>query len=276
MAEQIYGFHPVREALRRRPQDVARVWVSRSRGGGRLTQIEELCRRHGVSVEAASEPMLRRLGGAVHNGFVAELRDTPPQPIAAGGDPELLVLLEDVQDPRNLGALLRVCECVGVGKVLIRDRGSAPLSPVAVKASAGASDWLPLERVVNSGRTISDLKQQGYWIYGAEAGGDAPWEVDLSGPVLLCFGGEEKGLRPLTRTACDRLVGLPVRGHVESLNVASAASAILYECLRQRQSLHAAAKAGYNSPARTSSGSAGREPGPQDPATAGGDSGELS
>ncbi len=239
---RIFGFHPVREALRGRPEEVRRVLVAGGRGGGRRREIEELCRRHGVTCETALRARLDELaGGAPHNGFLAELVTGAGEPAARGaadagpaGDPELLVLVEDVQDPRNLGALLRVCEGAGVGRVLVRDRGSAPLSPVAVKASAGAAEWQPVERVTNSASTMRRLKDEGYWIYGAEAGGRPPWEIDLRGRVLLVFGGEEKGMRRLTRELCDDRIGLPMRGRVESLNLATAVAAILYEALRQR------------------------------------------
>jgi 23S rRNA (guanosine2251-2'-O)-methyltransferase len=169
---------------------------------------------------------------SVHNGFVAEL--SPPAAERSGGDGDLLVLVEDVQDPRNLGALLRVCEGAGVGRVLIRDRGSAPVTPTVAKTSAGASDWIEIERITNPSRTMESLKEQGFWIYGVTAEGDPAWDVDLEGKVVLCFGGEEKGLRSLTRKNCDRLVGLPMRGRVESLNLATAAAAVLYEAVRQR------------------------------------------
>jgi 23S rRNA (guanosine2251-2'-O)-methyltransferase len=103
-----------------------------------------------------------------------------------------------------------------------------------VKTSSGATEWLAIERVVNSARELEDLKRQGYWIYGAHAGGMPPWEVDLSGRVVLCLGGEENGLRLRTRRTCDALLGLPMRGRVDSLNLATAASALLYEAVRQR------------------------------------------
>lgn len=238
----LYGFHPVREALRGRPGEVRRVLVAGGRGGGRRREIEELCRRAGVACEAVGRERLDELaGGAPHNGFLAELDSAgAEQGGAAGaepgppGDPDLLVLVEDVQDPRNLGALIRVCEGAGVGRLLVRDRGSAPLSPTAVKASAGAAEWLPVERVTNSADTIRRLKEEGYWVYGGGAGGEAPWRIDLTGKVLVVFGGEEKGMRRLTRELCDGLVGLPMRGRVDSLNLATAAAAVLYEAVRQR------------------------------------------
>lgn len=229
---RIFGFHPVREALRHRPHELARVWVSAGRRGARRDEIETLCRRNHVAVTIAEDELLAELAPTVHNGFVAELAERPAS--RPGGDSELIVLCEDIQDPRNLGALLRVCEGAGVGRVLIRDRGSAPMSPTVVKASAGASEVLASERIVNTALAIDDLKRDGYWVYGLAAEGEPPWGIDLSGKVVFCVGGEEKGLRFLTRQRCDRLIGLPMRGRVESLNLATAAAAVLYEAVRQR------------------------------------------
>jgi 23S rRNA (guanosine2251-2'-O)-methyltransferase len=232
----LYGYHPVREALRHRPHEIERVLVSVSRTGRRREEIEELCRRHRIPCEIVPERALAERAGPAHNGMAAVLKAAAAAPAAAlpSADPELVVLLEDVQDPRNLGALLRVCEGAGAGRVLIRDRGSAPVSPTVVKTSAGASEWLEIERITNSATTMELLKDGGYWIYGTDAGGEPPWEVDLSGKVVLCFGGEEKGLRLRTRQLCDRMIGLPMRGRVGSLNIATAAAAVLYEAVRQR------------------------------------------
>lgn len=243
----VHGFHPVREALRHRPHQVRRVLVARRVTGPRVREITELCVRHGVKVEIADWQVLRSVAPDARQGLVAELNEAlearqEPRPGAAkqptarapARDSELVVLLEDIQDPRNLGALLRVCEGAGAGRVLIRDRGAAPLTPTVVAASAGATEWLDVERVTNTAAELETLKDAGFWIYGAAEGGEAPWEIDLTGPVVLCFGGEEKGLRRLTRERCDRLVGLPMRGRVESLNVATAAAALLYEAVRQR------------------------------------------
>lgn len=233
----VYGFHPVREALRHRPHEVRRLWVAKGRGGGRRREIEQLAGRHRVEVTAVPSTDLGQLTGqdeAVHNGFAAEL-SAAAEVATAARDDGLVVLVEDVQDPRNLGALMRVCEGAGVGRLLIRDRGSAPVSPVAVKASAGAAEWLPSERITNSANAIEALKQDGYWVYGVAPGGEPAWEIDLTGKVVLAFGGEEKGLRQRTETLCDRLIGLPMRGRVESLNLSTAAAAVLYEAVRQRR-----------------------------------------
>jgi 23S rRNA (guanosine2251-2'-O)-methyltransferase len=233
----LYGYHPVREALRHRPHEVARVLVSASRTGRRREEVEELCARHHVPLEVVPERALSERAGPAHNGMAAEVRE------AASGasstevqavDADLVVLLEDVQDPRNLGAVLRVCEGAGAGRVLIRDRGAAPVSPTVVKTSAGAAEWLDVERITNTAQELERLKNDGFWVYGTDAGGVPPWEIDLSGKVVLCFGGEEKGLRARTRQICDGTIGLPMRGRVGSLNISTAAAAVLYEAVRQR------------------------------------------
>ncbi|HNZ96021.1 MAG TPA: RNA methyltransferase [Thermoanaerobaculia bacterium] len=245
MSRRLFGFHPVREALRHRPHEVAEVLLAAGRGGHRAGEIESLCARHGVPVRRVAAAVLRELAaGGVDNGFAANLRGDAIAGAAAGSDPGLQVLVEDVQDPRNLGALLRVCEGAGVRKVWIRDRGSAPLSAVAVKAAAGASEWLSIERVTNSARAIADAKAAGFWVYGLAVGGQLPWETDLGGPLLICLGGEADGLRQLTRRSCDGLLGLPMRGRVGSLNVATAAAAVLYEAVRQRTARGSAPRAG--------------------------------
>lgn len=236
---EIYGYHPVRETLRHRPHTVAEVLLARSRAGPRHAEIEALCRRHRIPWRVVGERALAELaGGGTHNGFGLRLRreEDPAgaRSAPAAGDADLVLLVEDVQDPRNLGALLRVAEGAGVGSVLIRDRGSAPLTPAVVRTSAGASEWLDLQRVTNSANEIARAKADGFWVYGAAAEGDPPWECDLTGKVLLCLGGEQKGLRARTRKLCDRLLGLPMRGRVESLNLATAAAALLYEAVRQR------------------------------------------
>ena len=232
----LYGYHPVREALRHRPQELLRVFVSSSRTGKRRDEVEDLCRRHHVPLEVISDKILSERAGPAHNGMAAEVKESAAAPMAemTAADPELVVLLEDVQDPRNLGAVLRVCEGAGVGRVLIRDRGSAPVSPTAAKTSAGASEWLEIERITNTAAEVERLKEQGYWVYGTDADGVPPWDIDLTGKVLILLGGEEKGLRARSRQICDRMIGLPMRGRVGSLNISTAAAAVLYEAVRQR------------------------------------------
>ncbi len=230
--EVVYGFHPVRELLRHRPHDVIEVWAA-ARRGNRRAELEELCLRHGVTLRDARSSELSELANGPHNGFLARVRRGSDA--GGAGDRDLVVLVEDVQDPRNLGALLRVCEGAGVGRVLIRDRGSAPITPVVAKTAAGATEWLEVERIANTGQELERLKKDGYWVYGAVGGGgEPPWAIDLTGKVVLCFGGEEKGLRQRTRELCDGTIGLPMRGRVGSLNLATAAAAVLYDAVRQR------------------------------------------
>ncbi len=269
----LYGYHSVREALRHRPHQLARVMVSAARGGRRREEIEELCRRHRVRFEVVPERGLTAVAGKAHNGMAAEVAGEGGAAAGEGweerrdggvggvggwegglvesrvvgrearsdgerevgrGDPDLVVLLEDVQDPRNLGAVLRVCEGAGVGQVLIRDRGAAPITAAVAKTAAGATEWLAVERITNSASTLESLKKSGFWAYGTDPAGQPPWTLALKGKVVLCFGGEERGLRPRTRSLCDGAIGLPMRGRVGSLNIATAAAAVLYEALRQR------------------------------------------
>ena len=236
----IFGFHPVREALRHRPRQVRRVLLHRGRRDRRRAEIEALCGRHGVDCKEVTPAELEARAEGPHNGFVADVQEADASadaPAASSEDPnEIIVLVEDLQDPRNLGALLRVCDAAGVGRVLIRDRGSTALTPVVVKTSAGAAEWLAVERITNSALEIERLKKLGYWIYGAAGDGRAPWKIDLTGKVVLCVGGESKGLRRRTRECCDALVGLPMAGRVESLNLSTAAAAILFEIVRQQAS----------------------------------------
>jgi len=229
----IFGFHPVREALRHRPHEVEQVLLAERRAGRRAEEIVRLCERQRVPLERIASAELSKRVEGVHNGFAAQLRASTAA--EAGGDLELVVLVEDIQDPHNLGALMRVCEGAGVGRVLIRDRGSASVTAAVVKTSAGAVEWLSIDRVPNTANAISAYRDQGYWVYGAAGEGDPCWDVDLTGKVMLCIGGEESGLRARTRKVCDRLVGVPMQGRVESLNVSTAASALLFEALRQRR-----------------------------------------
>ena len=229
----LHGFHPLRERLRRQPRGVVEVWCA-ARPGKRRAEIEGLCRRNGIAVLQVPVARLdERSSQGTHNGFGAVVRGRTSDRCQQG-DPDFKLLVEDIQDPRNLGALLRVCESAGISQVLIRDRGSAPLSPLVGKTSAGASEWLRIDRITNTAREVARLKNAGFWVYGADAAGEPPWKLDLTGKVVLCMGGEANGLRALTREVCDGLVGLPMLGRVESLNLSTAAAAILYDAVRQR------------------------------------------
>ena len=217
MASQlIYGKQPVAEAERGRRRQVHRVWRA---------------------PETSSEELERLCGSPDHQGVVAEVDPYPYVGSAEllGSDSALLVALDQVQDPRNLGAVCRSAEAAGAGGVVIPDRRSAEITAVACKASAGAVEHLRIAHVRNLADWLGEAKQAGFWIWGADAGAkQAPWEVDLKGPTVLVLGGEGKGLRPRVASACDGLIALPQRGKIDSLNVSAAVTALLFEAVRQR------------------------------------------
>ena len=216
MANQfIYGSNPVAEAERGRRR-VHRVWRAPETPAG---ELERLC------------------GSPDHQGVVAEV---DPYPY---GDPvgmlrregSLLVALDQVQDPRNLGAVCRSAEFAGAAGVIVPERRSASVTPVVSKASAGAVEHLEVAHVRNLADWLAEAKAAGFWIWGADAEADQPpWSTDLTGSTVIVLGGEGKGLRPRVAAACDGLVALPRKGEVESLNVSAAATALLFEALRQR------------------------------------------
>ena len=238
-----YGIHAVRVLLSRHPQRVRRVLLGAGRDAGRLAEIRGLAQRAGVQVSAADDAALDRLaGGERHQGVVAEVQPRAGDPEtqleealeAAAGAP-LLLVLDGVQDPHNLGACLRSADAAGVAAVIVpRDR-AAGLTPVVRKVAAGAAETVPLVAVVNMARTLRDLKQRGIWLVGTDDAADRTlYDADLKGPVALVMGSEGEGLRRLTRECCDQLVAIPMAGAVESLNVSVATGVALFEAVRQR------------------------------------------
>jgi 23S rRNA (guanosine2251-2'-O)-methyltransferase len=247
------GIHSVRVLLARSPQRVRRVLLAGSSDGRRLDEIRALARVAGVSVIDADDEMLRRLaGGARHQGAVAELIVCATDPEtqleealdSAGGSP-LLLVLDGVQDPHNLGACLRTADAAGVTAVIVpRDR-AVGLTPVVRKVAAGAAETVPLVSVVNLARTMRDLKERGIWLVGTTDSVEHDlFEAELTGPVALVMGSEGEGLRRLTRECCDQLVAIPMAGAIESLNVSVAAGVALFEAVRQRRGAKAAANPG--------------------------------
>jgi 23S rRNA (guanosine2251-2'-O)-methyltransferase len=216
MANQvIYGKQPVEEAERGRRR-VHRVWRAPEVDA---FELERLC------------------GSPDHQGVVAEV-DPYPYGDATGmlrREDALIVALDEVQDPRNLGAVCRSAEFAGAAGVIVPERRAAAVTAVTCKASAGAVEHLEVAHVRNLADWLAQAKEAGFWIWGADAEAKAaPWAVDLKGPTVLVLGGEGKGLRPRVAKACDGLVALPRGGQVESLNVSAAAAALLFEACRQR------------------------------------------
>ncbi|HET7483745.1 MAG TPA: 23S rRNA (guanosine(2251)-2'-O)-methyltransferase RlmB [Solirubrobacterales bacterium] len=213
--QTIYGKQPVAEAERGRRR-VHRVWRA---------------------PETSDEELERLCGSSDHQGVVAEV---DPYPYVGASEllrkeNALLVALDQVQDPRNLGAVARSAEVAGAAGLVIPDRRSAEVTAVACKTSAGAVEHLRIARVRNLADWLAEAKEGGFWLWGADAdASQAPWDVDLTGPTVLVLGGEGKGIRPRVVSACDGLIAFPQRGRVESLNVSAAAAALLFEALRQR------------------------------------------
>jgi 23S rRNA (guanosine2251-2'-O)-methyltransferase len=241
-----YGIHAVRALLVRHPQRLRQVWIADGRESSpRLDELRDLARQAGIEVGVADPAQLDRLcGGERHQGAVAEVVPRAGDPEtqleealeSVGTAPPLLLVLDGVTDPHNLGACMRSADAAGVAAVIVpRDR-AAGLTPVVRKVAAGAAESVPLVAVVNLARTLRELKDRGLWLVGTAD--DAPrtlYDVDLSGPTALVMGSEGEGLRRLTREACDELVSIPMAGAVESLNVSVAAGVTLFEALRQRR-----------------------------------------
>jgi 23S rRNA (guanosine2251-2'-O)-methyltransferase len=241
--EIIFGLHAVRTLLERHPERVQAVHLVEHRDDPRVRTLEDLARRHQRPVQRLDAASLKRLVGDVaHQGVAAEI-----QPLAAWTEDDLLTALQSrpaplilaldgVQDPHNLGACLRTADACGALAVMVpRDR-AAQLTPAARKVAAGAAETTPVVVVTNLVRALKLLKDAGMWVVGADAGGaSAAHEIDLTGPVVLVLGAEGGGLRHLTQQNCDFMVRLPQLGAVESLNVSVAAGMLLYEAVRQRQ-----------------------------------------
>ena len=229
MSQVVYGRNPVREALRG-PRAVHRVWATRGAGRGEPWLRD--------AAPASDEELTALCGSPDHQGVCAEVDDyryADPAALLAADD-ALVVALDEVQDPRNLGAVCRVAECAGASGVVIGERRAAQVTPVVCKASAGAVEHLPVARVRNLADYLGDAKSAGAWVYGASAGDAVPYErPDYRGRVVVVFGSEGKGLRPRVRAACDELVALPMRGRLDSLNVSAAASAVVYGILHFRR-----------------------------------------
>jgi 23S rRNA (guanosine2251-2'-O)-methyltransferase len=242
--ETIYGMHAVRVMLERDPQRVLGVRLAQHREDPRARAIEELARRHARPLQRVDAHALRQLLGEVaHQGVAAEITPLAPwseddllAALAEARAP-LLLALDGVQDPHNLGACLRTADACGALALIVpRDR-AAQLTPSARKVAVGAAETTPVVTVINLVRTLKLLKQAGLWVVGADAAAaKAAREVDLKGPLVLVLGAEGSGLRHLTQANCDFMVRLPQRGAVESLNVSVAAGMLLYESLRQRES----------------------------------------
>ena len=241
--ELIHGMHAVRSALRFDPTGVVEVWVERNRKDQRMRQLRDELSRSGARIQEVPRRELDRLSdGASHQGVVIRYRGPEPQGLdalearlEAMDEAPFLLILDQVQDPHNLGACMRTADAAGVHAVIApRDR-AVGLTATVHKVASGATANVPFYQVTNLARTLDALKKRGIWLVGAaEQAENPPWALDLSGPLGIVMGAEEDGLRRLTREACDFLTRIPMAGKVSSLNVSVATGVLLFEAVRQR------------------------------------------
>ncbi len=245
MRELLYGRQPVRETLQAGRRQVFKLLLAKGvRSAGIVAEILSLAERASAPVQTVDRQELDKLGGEVnHQGLAAEVSGYPYVDLASlpaiarqVGEPPFLLLLDHVQDPQNLGALLRTAEAVGVHGVVIPGRRAAGVTPAAVRASAGAAEHVRVVQVTNLVQAMERLKSEGVWLAGLEALPRVQLytQADLSGPLGLVVGSEGQGLARLVRETCDFLIRLPMRGQVGSLNAATAGAIALYEARRQR------------------------------------------
>ena len=233
------GIHPVAEALRaKRPLE--RILVAQGAGGPRMQEIIEMARRASVPVRFEPRSALDRLAGsAAHQGVVAmgaankyaDFEAVVSSQLAAL---PLIVVLDGVEDPHNLGAIIRTAHAAGAGAMIIPERRAAGVTDVVAKAAAGALEYLPITRVTNINRALEELKEKGYWIYGLDERGTETYDqADYAAPTAFVLGGEGKGLHEQVRKHCDVLVRIPMAGKISSLNVSVAAGVVLFEWKRR-------------------------------------------
>jgi len=237
----IYGINAVSEALKARGRAFEWVGVAKERHDLRLQRVVEDCRRIGVAVRFVGRPELDRMAGNnAHQGVVAvtsskqylELDDVVA---AKRGAHSLIVLLDGIEDPHNLGAILRTADAAGADGVVIPERRAVGVTPVVTKASAGASEHLPIAKVTNIARTVDELKDRNIWVVGLDERGTQTYDsLDYKMDCAIVLGAEGKGVHELVRKKCDFVVSIPMLGKVPSLNVSVAAGVMLYEVVRQR------------------------------------------
>ncbi len=244
MQELIYGISPVEEALKSRRRGIAKLILAEGAKAPRIDAIEALARKAGTRFERREKRHLDQLTkNANHQGVVALLTTDRRQQyvdaediLASLSEHPLVVLLDGVEDPHNLGAILRTCECAGVDGVFLPEHRSAPINETVAKTSAGAVEYVRVARVTNLVSLIEELKSRGFWVVGVEAGAPTLYtEFDLKVPLALVLGSEGKGLRRLVRERSDVIVSIEMKGKVNSLNVSVAAGIVIFEALRQRR-----------------------------------------
>lgn len=254
--QYLAGKHPVLEALRA-GRALNKIWLSNQAQRSLVQPILEEAKERGVVVQFADKKKLDQLAPDMqHQGVVAQAAAVSYADVddllaraRELGEAPLLVLLDEVEDPHNLGSILRTADCTGVHGVIVPKRRSASLTAVVAKTSAGAVEYVPVARVANLAQTIDKLKEEGVWIAGADVAADHDvYKANLTGPLAIIIGSEGKGISRLVKEKCDFLIKLPMFGKINSLNASVAAGVILYESVRQRQAARSGQGEGHASP----------------------------
>ena len=238
----IYGLHAVQAALEHSPQNIKSLWIQQDKKDPKIQQILDLAAKHNISVQPITSKKLdQMLPHCNHQGVAAiSIKTTYHESdlsiiLKNIPTPPLLLILDGIQDPHNLGACLRTANAAGVHAVIAPKDKAAGLTPTVCKVASGAAETTPFIQVTNLVRTIQQLKEQGIWIYGTAH--DAPksiYAMDFTAPIAIVLGSEDKGLRRLTREHCDELISIPMAGTVSNLNVSVATGICLFEAIRQR------------------------------------------
>jgi 23S rRNA (guanosine2251-2'-O)-methyltransferase len=236
--DKIIRINPLLEALRSAPERVNKVFIQEEKGHARIGEVIREAKSHNVPVVFVPARRLDQIAPG-HQGVMAEVspkKYASLEDILARSAKPFVVLLDEVEDPQNLGAIVRSAEGAGADGLILPERRSAGLTETVDTVSAGALEHILVARVPNLVRTMEELKDKGLWLVGAEGSGDEPWYAfDYTGPIGIVLGSEGKGLRPLVRKTCDKVLAIPPAGKVGSLNVAAAAAVFFFEVVRQRR-----------------------------------------
>ena len=246
MAEKIIGRNAVMEALRT-DREIERLIVLRQKPGakaeGSLKKILAKARDRHIPVDYADRAGLDRIvGGGTHQGVIATVSDYEYRTVEdlmrtaeERNETPFLIILDGLEDPHNLGAIMRTAECAGAHGIIIPERRAVTVNATVMKTSAGAAEHIGCARVTNIARTIEQLQEQGIWIYGCDMDGASLYETDLKGPAAIVIGNEGRGISRLVREKCDFIISIPMKGQINSLNASNAAAIVTYEALRQRE-----------------------------------------
>lgn len=239
MSDYIVGRNAVREALRSK-RNIQRILVTNESLQGSLKEILQLAYDQHIEVRRVASKQLDKYSDVPHQGIVAfvgavQFADLQDVILQSKSNDALLILTDGIEDPHNMGAIIRTAECVGATAVLIPKRHNAPINATVGKTSAGAIEHIPLVQVGNVVQTLKELQKHGFWVLGADMNGISMYEANMTGPLVIVIGNEGKGLSRLTKESCDVLVSIPMYGQLNSLNASVASGILLYEASRQRK-----------------------------------------